>query len=94
MGGNLSEALLAAGNIGHLCEGCSAPNFKDVNDRSPEQVRADIEVAREATLRSLDAVRQELSDALDWRTHYRRHRWQWLAVACGVGFIIGTQTRK
>jgi ElaB/YqjD/DUF883 family membrane-anchored ribosome-binding protein len=65
-----------------------------VNDRTPEQVRADIEVTREATLRSLDLVRQEITDAMDWRTHYRRHRWQWVAVAAGLGFLIGIQTRK
>jgi ElaB/YqjD/DUF883 family membrane-anchored ribosome-binding protein len=65
-----------------------------VSDRTPEQVRADIEVAREATLKSLDVVRQELTDAVDWKSHYRRHAWQWLAVAAGIGFLIGTQTRR
>jgi hypothetical protein len=57
-------------------------------------VRADIEVAREATLKSLDVVSKQLTDAFDWRLHYRRHSWQWLAVAAGLGFLIGTQTRR
>jgi hypothetical protein len=64
-----------------------------VKERTPDQVRADIEVAREETLRSLDVVRQELTDAIDWRSHYRRHRWQWLLVAGALGFIVGYRTR-
>ena len=79
--------------LGALVRGWRRAYFQVV-ERTPEQLRAEIEVTREATLKSLDLVRQELTDAFDWRTHYRRHSWQWLAVAAGVGFIIGMRTSK
>jgi ElaB/YqjD/DUF883 family membrane-anchored ribosome-binding protein len=65
-----------------------------VTERTPEQVRVDIELAREATLRSLDQVRQEVVDLVDWKARYQRHPWRWLAVVAGVGFFIGYQTRE
>jgi ElaB/YqjD/DUF883 family membrane-anchored ribosome-binding protein len=57
-------------------------------------MRTDVELAREATLESLDRVRQGFVEIVDWRAHYQRHSWQWLAVAAGLGFFIGYQTRK
>jgi hypothetical protein len=65
-----------------------------MTDRTLEQVRADIEVAREEALSSLDLVRQELVELVDWRVHYRRHCWRWLGVAAGLGFFIGFQSQK
>jgi ElaB/YqjD/DUF883 family membrane-anchored ribosome-binding protein len=65
-----------------------------VTDRTLEQMRTDVELAREATLESLDRVRQGFVEIVDWRAHYQRHSWQWLAVAAGLGFFIGYQTRK
>jgi len=65
-----------------------------VGDQTTQQVHAEIELAREATLTSLDQVRRELVEVVDWRTYYRRHPWGWIAVAAGLGILIGHRTRR
>jgi ElaB/YqjD/DUF883 family membrane-anchored ribosome-binding protein len=57
-------------------------------------MRADIEKAREATLESLDRVREEMVEFVDWHVHYQRHSWRWIAVAAGLGVLIGYQSSR
>ena len=59
--------------------------------RDPEVVRAEAEIARsrEAVALSVVALQKELSRKLDWREPIRRQPLLAMALAFGVGAILG-----
>jgi hypothetical protein len=59
--------------------------------RSAEEVRAEIERAREQIHSSVMALREEVSRAADWRARIRRRPGLWLGAAFAVGFFLGTR---
>jgi hypothetical protein len=52
-------------------------------------VELEIERTRERILESIRRLRTEMSDATDWRKHYARRPWIFLAGALGLGFGVG-----
>jgi len=57
--------------------------------RSPEQIRASIELNREQLGTSLEALRAEVTALTDWRRQLREHRREALIAAAVAGFVIG-----
>ena len=66
---------------------------KDNGDRvrDPEVVRAEAEIARsrEAVALSVVALQKEISRKLDWREPIRRQPYLAVALAFGVGTVLG-----
>jgi uncharacterized protein DUF3618 len=58
-------------------------------DRSPEQIRADIEERRTALAHSLARLRGEVQVASDWRRQIHLHQKQILIGAAVAGFVLG-----
>jgi hypothetical protein len=59
--------------------------------RSADQVRAEIERAREQIQTSVLALREEVGRAADWRAWIRRRPGLWLGAAFAAGFYLGTR---
>jgi dienelactone hydrolase len=57
--------------------------------RTPEQIRAEIEVNRQQLGASLEKLRAEVVKATDWRAHLRAHQQQAIAAAAVTGFVLG-----
>jgi ElaB/YqjD/DUF883 family membrane-anchored ribosome-binding protein len=64
---------------------------RDVNDSDPEILRAEADIARtrQAVASSVMALQQEISRAFDWREWVRRRPVEAVAVAFGVGALLG-----
>jgi hypothetical protein len=58
-------------------------------DRSPEEIRASIEVNRQALALSLDRLRGDVAAITDWRKQLAAHRREALIAAALVGFLVG-----
>jgi 50S ribosomal subunit-associated GTPase HflX len=57
--------------------------------RSPEQIRASIELNRRELGTSIEQLRAEVTALTDWRRQLREHRREALVVAAVAGFVIG-----
>jgi hypothetical protein len=57
--------------------------------RSPEEIRASIEQNREQLGHSLEKLRVEVSELMDWRDQIRRHQRDVLIGAGVAGFVLG-----
>jgi Protein of unknown function (DUF3618) len=57
--------------------------------RSPEEIRASIEVNRRELGSSLEKLRQEVGELTDWREQFRRHQREVLIGAGIAGFVLG-----
>ena len=57
--------------------------------RSPDEIRASIEVNRHELGTSLEKLRGEVGRVADWRAQLRQHRTQVLIGAGVAGFILG-----
>jgi len=57
--------------------------------RDPERIRAEIEAARAEIADSLLALRDEVTDRLDWRNFVRRKPVLAVGVAFAVGYLLG-----
>jgi hypothetical protein len=57
--------------------------------RSPEEIRASIEQNREQLGHSLEKLRLEVSELMDWRDQIRRHQREVLIGAGVAGFVLG-----
>jgi hypothetical protein len=57
--------------------------------RSPNEIRASIEVNRQELGTSLEKLRAEVVDLTDWRGQIRAHQPQVLIGAAIAGFVIG-----
>jgi hypothetical protein len=57
--------------------------------RSPEQIRADIEVHRRELGEAVGRLRAEVARATDWRSQIVQHQQQVLIGAAVAGFLIG-----
>jgi hypothetical protein len=58
-------------------------------DRTPEQIRRDIEATREELAYSMEDLRGKVSELTDWRRQLREHRTTVLVGAAAAGFLIG-----
>ena len=57
--------------------------------RSPEQIRADIEQHRRELGDAVTRLRGDVARATDWRSQLVRHQKQVMIGAAAAGFIIG-----
>ena len=57
--------------------------------RSPQEIRASIELNRQELGTSLEKLRREVVRATDWRAQIRRHERQVLIGAGVAGFVLG-----
>ena len=57
--------------------------------RTPEQIRADIEQHRRELGESVQRLRSEMQRATDWRSQIVRNQQQVLVGAAVAGFLIG-----
>jgi len=57
--------------------------------RSPEEIRASIEQNRQQLGHSLEKLRVEVGELMDWRDQIRRHQREVLIGAGVAGFVLG-----
>ncbi|MDQ6817880.1 MAG: DUF3618 domain-containing protein [Actinomycetota bacterium] len=57
--------------------------------RTPEEIRASIEVNRRELGTSIENLRSEVVALTDWRGQLRQHQRQALIVAAVGGFVLG-----
>lgn len=57
--------------------------------RTPEEIRASIELNRQELGESLERLRGEVTRLTDWRSRLREHQREAIAVALVAGFILG-----
>ncbi len=57
--------------------------------RSPEEIRASIEQNRQQLGHSLEKLRGEVGELMDWRDQIRRHQREVLIGAGIAGFVLG-----
>lgn len=57
--------------------------------RSPEQIRASIELNRRELGTSVERLRAEVTALTDWRRQLREHRREALIAAAVTGFVVG-----
>ncbi len=57
--------------------------------RTPEQIRASIEINRAGLVASVQTLQGELAELRDWRSQIVRHRRQILIGAGVAGFVLG-----
>ena len=57
--------------------------------RTPEQIRASIELNRKELGSSLEQLRAEVTALTDWRQQLRDHKREALIGAAVAGFVIG-----
>lgn len=59
--------------------------------QSAEEIRREIERARQQIQTSVVALREEVKVATDWRGWYRKRPYAWVAAAFAVGLYLGTR---
>jgi hypothetical protein len=57
--------------------------------RSPEEIRASIELNRRELGTSLEKLRREVGELTDWRGQIRQHQRQVMIGAGIAGFVLG-----
>ncbi|HEX4806047.1 MAG TPA: DUF3618 domain-containing protein [Conexibacter sp.] len=57
--------------------------------RTPEQIRASIELNRQELGASIEQLRAEVTALTDWRAQLRAHRREAMIAAAVAGFVIG-----
>lgn len=60
-----------------------------MTNRSPAEIRRDIEVQREELGHSVEMLRAKVGELTDWRRQVREHRQELIAGAAIAGFVIG-----
>jgi hypothetical protein len=64
------------------------------SSRDAEAIRAGIERAREEIEQSVDALRANVSDTLNWRSFVRRHPGAVFAGAMFAGLLVARMTSR
>ena len=57
--------------------------------RTPEEIRASIELNRQELGQSLERLRGEVTRLTDWRSQLRNHQQEAIIAAAVVGFVLG-----
>jgi hypothetical protein len=60
-----------------------------MSDRTPEQIRASIELNRKALALSIDKLRGEVAEITNWRKQLSQHRREAIVGALLAGFFLG-----
>jgi hypothetical protein len=64
------------------------------NPRDAEAIRAGIERARQEIEKSMNALRANVSDSLNWRSYVRRHPGAAFAGAVILGLLVARATTR
>jgi len=59
------------------------------SSRTPEEIRASIQQNRQQLGNSLEKLRVEVAELMDWRDQIRRHQREVLIGAGVAGFVLG-----
>jgi 50S ribosomal subunit-associated GTPase HflX len=65
------------------------PSTAGMPGRTPAQIRNDIDAQRQDLGRSVEQLRNRVTELTDWRRQVREHRSQLIAGAAVVGFAVG-----
>jgi Protein of unknown function (DUF3618) len=65
------------------------PSTTGMPGRTPAQIRSDIDSQRQDLGRSVEQLRNRVTELTDWRRQVREHRSQLVAGAAIAGFAIG-----
>jgi hypothetical protein len=57
--------------------------------QTPDDIRYEVEQARERLDANLNALQYQIRTELDWREQFRRHTWAFLGAAFGFALLIG-----
>jgi hypothetical protein len=60
-------------------------------NRSPAEIRRDIDLKRRQLGTSVDALRGRVNELTDWRRQVEDHKQQLIVGAAAVGFFIGAR---
>lgn len=60
-----------------------------MSERSPAEIRRDIDAQRQDLGRSVEALRGRVAELTDWRRQVREHRSQLIVGAAVAGFALG-----
>jgi hypothetical protein len=60
-----------------------------MTERSPAEIRRDIDMQRQDLGRSVEALRGRVAELTDWRRQVREHRSQLIVGAAVAGFALG-----
>jgi hypothetical protein len=60
-----------------------------MTERSPAEIRRDIDLQRQDLGRSVEALRGRVAELTDWRRQVREHRSQLIVGAAVAGFALG-----
>lgn len=61
----------------------------DVDVRSTEEIERDIAATRESIKETVEEIEERLHRAVDWRSYVKGSPWIALAIATGVGILVG-----
>jgi hypothetical protein len=56
---------------------------------TPDEIKREIEEARERIGVGIDQLEHRVKDAIDWRSQFDRRPWAFLGGAFGIAFLIG-----
>lgn len=65
------------------------PTTAGMPGRTPAQIRSDIDAQRQDLGRSVEQLRNRVTELTDWRRQVREHRSQLITGAAIVGFAVG-----
>jgi ElaB/YqjD/DUF883 family membrane-anchored ribosome-binding protein len=65
------------------------PSSAGMPGRTPAQIRSDIDSQRQDLGRSVEQLRNRVTELTDWRRQVREHRTQLVAAAAAAGFLVG-----
>ena len=57
--------------------------------QTPDDIKLEIEQARERLGADLNRLEYQVKHTLDWRTHFDRKPWAFVGAAFGAAFLIG-----
>ena len=60
-------------------------------ERTPAEIRRDIDLKRRELGTSVDALRVRVNELTDWRRQAEQHKQQLIVGAAAVGFLIGAR---
>jgi hypothetical protein len=57
--------------------------------QTPDDIRYDVDRARERLDANLNEFQYRMKSELDWRVQFRRHPWAFIGAAFGFALLIG-----
>ena len=61
----------------------------EVDERSADEIERDLAATRESIKETVEEIEERLHRAVDWRAYVGKSPWVALALAAGVGILVG-----